>query len=111
MLLAAVVWLIGVFATQWHELVVPHARCPEHGELLELVPGEQGRDPEIAAAPSDPHHDACAFHAVGSTRLVTVHVPILAPELAPGDDVPLLASVRLPARTLRFAPKTSPPTA
>ena len=110
MFLAAMVWLVANFVTQWHEIAVPHARCPEHGELLELVPGEQGDHPEIAAAPSDPHHDGCAYHTIGATGLPALRAPLAAPGPAPAQDVPALVSVCRAASSLRYAPKTSPPT-
>ena len=65
MLLVAMVWLVATFASQWHQVVVPHARCPEHGELLQVAHEEQPDEPELAAAPDDQQHDACAFHALG----------------------------------------------
>ena len=111
MLLAAMVWLVATFMTEWHEIVVPHARCPEHGELLQVAPARHGNGPELAVAPNDPHHDACAFHQLGGVRLTTLRVTLLAPEPTPPDEVLELASIRLASSALRFAPKTSPPIA
>lgn len=111
MFLAAVVWLIGSFATQWHEIVVPHVRCPKHGELVEIAHAERNGHPELAAAPDDPHHDACEMQAVGGAPMLRAGAPELAPEPAPPDEVLALASIRLASHALRFAPKTSPPTA
>lgn len=111
MLLAAMVWLFASFVTQWHEIAVPHVRCPEHGELVEIAAHDRTRGPEIAAAPDDPHHDACEMQVIGAPPLAVVGAPEFAPEVAPPDEVLALASIRLASHALRFAPKTSPPIA
>jgi hypothetical protein len=110
MLLAAVVWLFGVFVTQWHELVVPHARCPEHGELIEIVVAEPGDGPELVEAPDDPHHDGCALHAAPSAGPAVLQLRLPAPPAPPGEACAPWESAALVLATLSFAPKTSPPT-
>lgn len=103
------VWLVATFASQWHQVVVPHARCPEHGELLQVMTGERSDGPELAAAPPDQQHDECALHAFAGAFPAPRPPSVLAPVEAPPEEVTTFASIRLAREPLRFAPKTSPP--
>lgn len=109
MLLAAIVWLVTTFASQWHQVVVPHARCPEHGELLQVMLGERSDGPELSTAPADQQHDECALHALAGAFPAPRPPSVLTPVAAPSEEVTTLASIRLAREPLRFAPKTSPP--
>lgn len=107
-----------------HFLLVPHAVCVEHGELLELseadahgaVHAESGSDDEPAAT-SQPaaEHDHCQVLARGQREQAVPPAPSadLLPAAAAEARL-LIARQDALLRTLpslSFAPKTSPPSA
>jgi hypothetical protein len=117
-LLTALALLLGHASGVAHLLLVEHARCPEHGELVHARTHPQARSTVAArtvlsAAPlvdghADDHCLACstqsqssgAARVVGRPMMLFVEVPLLA-----ARDEATVPRQRL----LRLAPKTSPP--
>ena len=108
-----------------HFLLVPHAICAEHGELVELSAGSEHAGPhhaEVAAADSDASpavsseeatsHDHCEILASQQRQLALPAANVVA--LLPAAASSTLALVESSAArhslpTLSVAPKTSPP--
>jgi hypothetical protein len=108
-----------------HFLLVPHAVCADHGELLELstesdhagqhhAEAEPPADDEAAAvSPEDAtSHDHCEVLASGQRQLALPAASVVA--LVPAAASSSLALVETsaisrPLATLSLAPKTSPP--
>jgi hypothetical protein len=103
-----------------HMTVIQHAVCAEHGELVELAPGERAEAPTRAATDAassvfdgtQPQHD----HG-HCTALVDAHALVSAPPPAPLtvlvwehlDPRPPATFVASRTDLHRLAPKTSPP--
>jgi hypothetical protein len=103
-----------------HFLVVPHAICEEHGELVEVSAhaghdaAAERHDDTPASAPSEeaPTHDHCELLASDQRHVAVPIAALIA--VVPAAPSPLLAlPLARPARvsrlTLALAPKTSPP--
>jgi hypothetical protein len=124
-ILASLLVLVGIVSpvvSELHFLVVEHAVCLEHGELVEedgrsveeLDAAERQTDndfvgPVLASSHEDDHEHGCDFLLPptpnGSNELVVLVRPYDL-DFAP----PLLREVDAPrAVPLNFAPKTSPP--
>ncbi len=116
---AALVALAAQSAGTLHVLFVPHARCAEHGELVDVPRGDLSLSASFshevalsAALPSEAHgHEHCAVAILQRQRLTG---PIL--RIAPVTTIAVAAKTRAPiavvlpsARRLRLAPKHSPP--
>jgi hypothetical protein len=120
--LAAVLVLSAQTATTFHTLLVHHARCLEHGELVDAAP-ERARftldndpTPHVVATPSgETHaHEHCAIAMLERQRLSrgqAIDLSVVAPTLAQAPAAPVVAAFMTPARLLRLAPKHSPPCA
>jgi hypothetical protein len=111
-----------------HFILVPHAICAEHGELLELhdaaAHGDKAHDDEAAASPAPAsvsltqsaaaEHDHCQVLARSEREL---SLPASAFQIAEAPSMsepssPLGSQAALSARSpLILAPKTSPPRA
>lgn len=100
-----------------HRAEVHHARCLEHGELVELdqvrgdAPHEDHHEPLALPSDHDQHDQHCAVDgglasAIAVGTQASRPVPVAIPEL------PVLAGRAAPRGPplLRYAPKTSPPT-
>lgn len=120
---AAIVALAAYLGGLAHLVVVRHATCPRHGEVVHAGPGgmPEARVVELdvaagqAAAAAESPDDHCPV--VASSRryaagLRPAGVVALAPLLA-GDLAPPVTPSLTPAseRLLLLAPKTSPPAA
>jgi hypothetical protein len=107
-----------------HFLLVPHAVCAEHGELVELSNGSDHAGPHHAeAAPvfddstvmspeGAASHDHCELLASGQEQLAlpVAGVVALVPAAAASSLALIEPSVASPSlSTLLVAPKTSPP--
>lgn len=120
LLIGMCAWIAGSVASSIHHVVVQHAVCAQHGEVVELAHGEAvefdddvvaSELPELRAAPATPVHDhGCSFD-VGSldgTEVTPAEMTSLRllvwPETAP---LPACQPPRGPP--LGYAPKTSPP--
>jgi hypothetical protein len=116
---------LGQFA---HFLLVPHAICPEHGELVELTDAEEhavhdgvaarskadGGSVTAAASELSEDHDHCQVLSRGQREQLTPPpalqgLPHAASHEAP-SSVDTGAAPR-PLAALTLAPKTSPPRA
>ena len=125
--LAAFVALLlsgGSVAQAAHFLLIPHAICAEHGELVEVDNQAQSHHEAHAASPSvavsehgaaDAGHDHCEVLARSERELslppvASVEVPAepRSLEVAPAPSEP---SARAALPQLDVAPKTSPPPA
>jgi hypothetical protein len=121
----AALCLLGPILGYAHMLLVAHARCPEHGELLHLdapavsepVASSENPTREPAVAPesdlaSETHdHDHCV---VTSARKTQAAVRSAGPLLVVGDHPPQQladdgAVTRPPVALYVLAPKNSPP--
>ena len=121
----AAVCLLGPILGYAHMLLVAHARCPEHGELLHVeapsaseplaAPGVPTREPIVAAESelaSETHdHDHCV---VTSARKTQAAVRSAGPSLVVTDPVPRQvvdegAAASPPIALYVLAPKNSPP--
>ena len=110
----AALLLVTTLLAGWHEATVVHARCAEHGELVDVAAGERPLgEHQIAARDAAPagDHDHCTLcprahdGAPPAIAFVRAAMPPATPvaEAAP-REVAIVA-----VRTLRIAPKTSPP--
>lgn len=108
-----------------HFLLVPHAICAEHGELVELSSGSEhaserhaeAEPPTYDTGPSASSeelasHDHCELLASGQRQLALPPASVVA--LVPATTSSSLALVEISAAQeslspLSFAPKTSPP--
>jgi hypothetical protein len=107
-----------------HFLVVPHAICAEHGELLELSgsaehsrtdhaadDGEHRASP-FASSEAGAGHDHCELLASGQRQLALPAAALVAVIPAASGcalELPPVTAQRLSLPTLALAPKTSPP--
>ena len=111
-----VLCLGGQFSTAFHELLVEHVRCPEHGEWVHV-------DGEHVAASEEPTPDGPVFAASDAAddhcllcsdlRKLALLAPLIPALRAPtlGGDA-AASGRRSPAYSAHiysFAPKTSPP--
>jgi hypothetical protein len=117
-LLTALVLLLGHASGVAHLLLVEHARCPEHGELVHARTHPPSRlilaaRTAVSAAPlvdghADDHCLACATQSqsAGAARVAgrPVMLFVRAPLLAARDEANVPRQ-----RLLSLAPKTSPP--
>lgn len=112
-----------------HFLLVPHAICAEHGELLELTPAGGHAVPHEVAEPSkaDDAHDAafttselpedhehCQVLSRGQREQLAPSPAWHALPEAPSHEAPsrvVAGTTPRPLATLTLAPKTSPPRA
>jgi hypothetical protein len=106
-----------------HVLVVRHATCPDHGELIHgrapvVAQAPQALDAVVTEAPADAAEEAdehCLFVATRRREMAGLAAAPLAAAVAVAPSVapplPLLPDVRAPRALLRLAPKTSPPLA
>ncbi|HEY6080375.1 MAG TPA: hypothetical protein VIW29_16285 [Polyangiaceae bacterium] len=112
-----------------HFLLVPHAICAEHGELLELHDGEHraaeagaealtpddATSPRAAAPDAVESHDHCQLLARSQRELALPVATAFEAPLAPSVCAPsLLHAAAEPTgqlAALSLAPKTSPPVA
>lgn len=126
-LAALVALLLGVtsLGEATHFLVVPHAICAEHGELVELRQGaseahehdetDAQKAPASAPASGDVEHDHC--DVVAQAQREQLLPPLPAFEVPGAGDASVSVAVALEPRVerpldlLRLAPKTSPPRA
>ena len=112
-------WVAATFANGWHERVVTHMVCAEHGEVVDVGQASAGspgasKHPGVAmldSAEGASHHDGCSLPGV---------FPVVAVQSFPAFDlagfvsVPYDALAAADARVsgpLLYAPKTSPPRA
>lgn len=110
-------WLIGLFASPLHQLLVEHVRCAEHGQLVHAgdhadaghALAEQAL---LIAAEAHGDHDHCDSCAV-APAIGDVEAPTLASSPGSGDgdqSDPTVVAVRAPSTDrYRIAPKQSPP--
>jgi hypothetical protein len=107
--------LVGVL----HVLVVRHATCPGHGEVVHgaapvvaEVPVLPGRVARNAPEPAEEADEHCLLMATRRRELAGLapapQPAVRAPAALPLDSSPVVAAVT-PRALLRFAPKTSPP--
>jgi hypothetical protein len=116
---AALVALTAQSAGTLHELFVPHARCPEHGELVDVPRGDLSLSASFslelalsATLPSEAHgHEHCAVAILQRQRLTGPALKVVpVSTFAVETKTPVSVAVVLPsARRLRLAPKHSPP--
>jgi hypothetical protein len=105
-----------------HFLLVPHAICADHGELIEVSEGSQhaaahadtvSSDPEVAPASDEGSgHDHCELLASHQRQLALPAVaPVAVVPIATGMLIALVGgeASRRPLPALALAPKTSPP--
>ncbi len=110
-----------------HFLLVPHAICAEHGELLELhdddavaaAPAHEARKPgdarptQVSNPDAIESHDHCQLLARSQRELALPVVPSCEPAPAPSLRVAANQAVAVAAlgqqAPLSLAPKTSPP--
>lgn len=107
-----------------HFLLVPHAFCAEHGELLELGPGRPvaaratstpAHEAQIRSVDAEDGHDHCELLGRNQREQLLPQAPAF-DQPAPQASI---QTVALPAATtpssplacLTLAPKTSPPRA
>jgi hypothetical protein len=119
--LGAYLCLAAHLAGLVHVLVVRHATCPSHGEVVHgdlpeapAVPSEGATFSGHPTAPAD-EDEHCLYLATRRRDLALLPAPAaaleprLAEAAAPAPDAPPL--VLSSAALLRLAPKTSPPAA
>jgi hypothetical protein len=108
--------------SSWHEVMVQHVRCAEHGELTHVTAAHTHRaapgrglsvQSEDSPTPSDEHRhcdEACVVRGGGAAAVVRA-VARYTPPQAPVRAVDRVMA--RPGRTflLASAPKTSPPSA
>lgn len=109
--LAVTAWMLGSVAAFVHVLQVRHARCAEHGQIIELA--QLSDAPHLsgpAALPAAPdHHDhGCALPGVGAVTASGQDLLVAGRAPLPAEDDPPPVHTRL-APPLLAAPKTSPP--
>ncbi len=111
--LTAVLWVATLTLTPLHVLLVPHGRCAEHGELVELDAASVDRSAEAgpsAAALNPSHHDDVCSLTEAAPGTVP-HAHLTSPALHVATLVPTVfwptAAPRGPP--LAYATKTSPP--
>ena len=110
LLLGTLTWLAGMGAQQVHRIVVQHARCADHGEIIELASDETSSEVPSASVDQDAEHDHdCMLQALVGQGLSPSLIALPTP-----TDAPLILRARLhdaPARgpPLARAPKTGPP--
>jgi len=124
--LVALVLSAGAVGQAAHFLLVPHAICAEHGELLELdeAAAHQQREHESATDASQPHasqaelagdHEHCQVLARGQRELALPQAGSaqLLPAAHSADAPSALDSPNVTPQQerLALAPKTSPPPA
>jgi hypothetical protein len=110
----AAVLLLTTLLAGWHEATVIHARCADHGELIDVAAGERSLgEHRIAAHDGAPagEHDHCTLcpRAHDGAPPAIAFIPAVAPAVAPVAVVTPRDADILSVRTLRIAPKTSPP--
>lgn len=127
-LLAA--WLgLSSLAEVAHFMLIPHAVCAEHGELIELSHDSHDAEAHAAAAASEPEaeqdgarlgatnsdeHDHCQALATGQRELLLPGAVATALVPAPSASRANVTPITLTTPTLAplaLAPKTSPPAA
>jgi hypothetical protein len=98
-----------------HVLVVRHATCPSHGELVHGAAVATSRAPDDtvqAPAAGEDVDDHCLVLA-NRRRDLALLTPVLealpAPEVHPRALPPVTAAALVALPLLRLAPKTSPP--
>jgi hypothetical protein len=121
-LLVALLLTASSLAQVAHFLLVPHAFCAEHGELLELGSESAGlshadsgdsHEASVVADGAEDSHDHCQLLARNQREQLLPPAPGFelppAPEGTVGEPQPM-AAVALPTGDcLASAPKTSPP--
>jgi hypothetical protein len=124
-LLVAVLLTASSLSQVAHFVLVQHAFCAEHGELLELsgasaraeTPSASGDDQQTQVTPRDAseEHDHCQLLARSQREQLAISPPIVA--VAPAQVSAPLAIAAAQASTYDqlqrwlLAPKTSPPSA
>jgi hypothetical protein len=111
----AVLLLACTLLAGWHEATVRHARCVDHGELVEV--GAAGArvvgDQQIAAhdGTSTEPHDHCALcpRTHDGTPPALTHVAVPMRSVAPVAPRALRPRIVIAHGIVRLAPKTSPP--
>jgi hypothetical protein len=113
--------LLTHFVGLLHVLVVRHATCPGHGEMVHgdapvVARAPQAADAVIAQAPVDAREETdehCLFVAARRREMAGLAPAPVASAAATTPPAPLelavLPAVRAPRALLRLAPKTSPP--
>jgi hypothetical protein len=102
-----------------HVLVVRHATCPGHGEVVHgelpalseapLPAGQAAVDATPEAAEADEHCLLVATRRRELAGLVTIQQPVVLAPAATSIDSPPVLPAAPPQALLRLAPKTSPP--
>ena len=115
LLLAALAWMVCDALSEYHQLVVQHVVCPEHGELLELAQdGAQhgsGQHQVLPASGLSDHGHGCSLQGLPSPEGASA-APNVVQHPARITQAPLLAQALAPrGPPLAYAPKTSPPDA
>ena len=116
----AVLFLVGQLSTFTHLLLVPHATCLAHGELIHLdgppaAAAPATNEPAFAAAPpqSTNHGDEhCVVAASGRERSISPSSTgrlITSPRDGAVARLPRTVVIAPSLALLRLAPKSSPP--
>ena len=105
-----------------HFLLVPHAICAEHGELLELSErdahvgagdAEGSKEARVSTVPTSAEHDHCQVLARGQRELALPVPPALDIVRSTGAETTLVVArqdaIFRALSPLSLAPKTSPP--
>jgi hypothetical protein len=110
-------WLLGLFASPLHQILVKHVLCAEHGQLVHASAHAQldhsGAEQALWVS-SEPHgdHDHCT-HCSVAPQVTQAATPTVASPSDSGDgdqsDPTVIAEVRTSAARYRLAPKQSPP--
>ena len=125
-LATAMVFLVGQMAGFAHLVAVQHARCPDHGELIDVAgpPAAQLIKSGIGGKPTSAgltardrgerghKHEHCTValkRRERSARAEPTHFAATAPSLVALHDHAAYELAHLALPLLRLAPKTSPP--
>ena len=110
LLIAAMLWLVGVTSAQIHHVQTVHVWCAEHGSVVEMSTDSGGVAVPTASAPTNgAHEDGCESSALPGAPVIFALL----------TDTPQRwfhrSHARAPAlavwirKPILFAPKTSPP--
>ena len=111
--IGVLLWFLATMAVHSHDLVVRHAECFEHGDVVELSEHSHEEHEHESSLKQehlvDTHGHGCLFESVLVPPIWSHSSSLTDPALYQGEALPRPSLDVHKLALLAFAPKTSPP--